>query len=109
MAPASSRAASNPTGRAPSPPDWRDDTIARRPSEAAQRGRERYVAFFGRIFGSTDEVVAVCLHERLTPRWRGPQAMPDEAGDESEAMGYVCHACGAEFLSYRVRDGRLIG
>ena len=67
------------------------------------------MAFFARIFGSTDRKVAVCVHERLTPRWRGPQAMPDEAGDQSEAMGYVCNACPAEFLPYRVRNGRLIG
>ena len=67
------------------------------------------MAFFARIFGSTDQQIAGCRHERLTPRWRGPQAMPDEAGDESEPMGYVCHACPAEFLPYLVRGGRLIG
>lgn len=67
------------------------------------------MGFFARIFGSTDQQVPICLHERLMPRWRGPQVMPDEAGDESEAMGYICQACGAEFLPYRVRGGRLIG
>ncbi len=67
------------------------------------------MAFFGRIFGSSAAPVEACAHERLTPRWRGPQAMPDEAGDESEAMGYVCNACGAEFPPYRVRDRRLTG
>jgi hypothetical protein len=45
-----------------------------------------------------------CRHERLTPRWRGPQVM----GDDSKAMGYVCHACQREFLSYQVRGRRLI-
>lgn len=67
------------------------------------------MGLFARIFGSTDRPVAVCRHESLMPRWRGPQAMPDEAGDESETMGYVCHACAAEFLPYLVRGGRLIG
>ncbi len=67
------------------------------------------MGLFARIFGSTDQQVVVCLHERLMPRWRGPQAMPDEAGNQAEAMGYVCHACAAEFLPYRVRGGRLIG
>jgi hypothetical protein len=33
------------------------------------------------------------------PRWRGPQAM----GDEARAMGYVCHRCHTEFTPLAAR------
>jgi hypothetical protein len=61
-----------------------------------------------RLFGqSTDrgepDAVEVCRHETLTPRWRGPEVMDDE----SQAMGYVCHACDREFPPYQVRDRQL--
>lgn len=46
---------------------------------------------------------ASCAHETLTPRWRGPEVMDDD----SQAMGYICHACGAEFPPYLVRDRQL--
>ncbi len=64
------------------------------------------MGLFARIFGSTDQQVAVCLHERLMPRWRGPQAMPDKAGDQAEAMGYVCHRCHAELTPFAARELR---
>ncbi len=47
--------------------------------------------------------VEVCRHASLTPRWRGPEVMDDD----SQAMGYICHACGAEFPPYLVRDRQL--
>ena len=61
-----------------------------------------------RLFGqSTDtgepDAVEACRHETLTPRWRGPEVMDDE----SQPMGYVCHACDSEFPPYQVRDRRL--
>jgi len=40
-----------------------------------------------------------CAHETLMPRWRGPQAM----GDEARAMGYVCHRCHTEFTPLAAR------
>lgn len=40
----------------------------------------------------------------LMPRWRGPEVMDDDAN----AMGYVCHPCGREFLPVLVRDRKLI-
>ncbi len=45
-----------------------------------------------------------CVNRKLMPRWRGPQVMEDDR----LAMGYVCHACGREFLPGDVRDRRLI-
>ena len=54
--------------------------------------------------GSPRRATPECPHARLVPRWRGPEVMDDP----SRAMGYVCHACRREFLSYRVRDGKLI-
>ena len=45
-----------------------------------------------------------CPHERLTPRWRGPEVMDDD----SKAMGWVCHRCHAEFLPNQVRDRRVV-
>jgi len=59
-----------------------------------------------RLFGRGEEpnVVEPCQHERLTPRWRGPEVMDDE----SQAMGYVCNACDAEFPPYLVRDRKLL-
>jgi hypothetical protein len=50
-----------------------------------------------------EPAVEQCAHEQLMPRWRGPEVMDDE----SRAMGYVCHACQAEFLPYQVRGRRL--
>ena len=47
---------------------------------------------------------ASCAHVTLTPRWRGPEAMDDDA----KAMGFVCHRCHAEFLPYQVRNRRLL-
>ena len=46
---------------------------------------------------------ASCAHETLTPRWRGPEVMDDDA----KAMGFVCHRCHSEFLPYQVRNRRL--
>jgi hypothetical protein len=43
-----------------------------------------------------------CAHEMLMPRWRGPQAM----GDEARAMGYVCHRCHAELTPFAARELR---
>ena len=63
-----------------------------------------------RLFGRSDHAgeepddLKECRHETLTPRWRGPEVMEDE----SQAMGYVCHACDAEFPTYLVRDRRLL-
>ena len=45
---------------------------------------------------------ADCPCDDLTPRWRGPEAM----GDDSRAMGFVCHRCHAEYLPYQVRGRR---
>ena len=45
-----------------------------------------------------------CPHAKLSPRWRNPAVM----GDDARAMGFVCHRCHAEFLPYEVRDRRLI-
>ena len=44
-----------------------------------------------------------CVGHTLMPRWRGPQAM----GDDARAMGFVCHACGREYLPTEVRGRRL--
>ena len=58
------------------------------------------------LFGRNEEpsAVEVCRHESpLTPRWRGPEVMDDDR----QAMGYICHACGAEFPPYLVRDRQL--
>ena len=43
-----------------------------------------------------------CAHETLVPRWRGPEAMEDDA----LAMGFVCHRCDREFLPSAVADRR---
>jgi len=45
-----------------------------------------------------------CVGHDLMPRWRAPQDM----GDDSRAMGFVCHQCGREFLPANVRGRRLI-
>lgn len=45
-----------------------------------------------------------CRGRELMPRWRGPQVMEDD----SQAMGFVCHACGREFLPADVQGRRLI-
>lgn len=45
-----------------------------------------------------------CVDRKLMPRWRGPQVMEDDR----LAMGYVCHACGREFLPSDVQDRRLV-
>ena len=45
-----------------------------------------------------------CLHHRLMPRWRGPDVMDDD----SKAMGFVCHACGREYLPTEVANRHLI-
>jgi predicted nucleic acid-binding Zn-ribbon protein len=45
-----------------------------------------------------------CVNRTLMPRWRGPEVMEDE----SQAMGYVCHACGREFLPVSVQNRRLV-
>ena len=47
---------------------------------------------------------ASCAHETLTPRWRGPEEMEDDA----KAMGFICQRCHSEFLPYQVRNRRLI-
>lgn len=44
-----------------------------------------------------------CIGHALMPRWRGPQAM----GDDALAMGFVCHACGREYLPTEVGGRRL--
>jgi hypothetical protein len=41
----------------------------------------------------------------LMPRWRGP----DEMVDDAQAMGFVCHRCGREYLPYQVANRRLKG
>lgn len=67
-------------------------------------------SIFGRAkmtYRGTAESPAIsdcCVNRRLMPRWRGPQAM----GDDSLAMGFVCHRCGREFLPGDVKDRRLI-
>jgi hypothetical protein len=45
-----------------------------------------------------------CLDHTLQPRWRGPQVMEDDA----LAMGFVCHACGREYLPAEVAGRKLI-
>lgn len=45
-----------------------------------------------------------CLGHTLMPRWRGPQAM----GDDAKAMGYVCHTCGREYVPAEVAERHLI-
>ena len=45
-----------------------------------------------------------CMTRTLMPRWRGPEVM----GDDTKAMGFVCHACGREFLPVEVEGRRLI-
>ena len=45
-----------------------------------------------------------CLEHKLMPRWRGPEVMKDD----SQAMGFVCHICGREYLPVEVKDRRLI-
>ncbi|MEI6136700.1 MAG: hypothetical protein WCQ48_04715 [Chloroflexota bacterium] len=47
---------------------------------------------------------AECLHHKLQPRWRGPQVIDDD----KKAMGYVCHACGREYLTVEVEERHLI-
>ena len=49
-------------------------------------------------------VDACCVNRTLMPRWRGPEVM----GDDNQAMGFVCHACGREFLPADVENRRLI-
>ena len=48
--------------------------------------------------------VQACIGHTLMPRWRGPQVMEDDA----LAMGFVCHACGREYLPTEVAHRRLI-
>ena len=43
-----------------------------------------------------------CACDALTPRWRGPEAMDDDA----RAMGFVCHRCDREFLPSAVAGRR---
>ena len=46
-----------------------------------------------------------CLCDgELTPRWRGPEVM----GDDSNAMGFVCHRCGRDYLPNLVSGRKLI-
>ncbi len=45
-----------------------------------------------------------CLDHRLMPRWRGPEVMEHDR----QAMGYVCHACGREYLTVEVENRHLI-
>ena len=45
-----------------------------------------------------------CIGHTLMPRWRGPQVM----ADDSQAMGFVCHRCGREYLPIEVAHRRLI-
>lgn len=45
-----------------------------------------------------------CVTHPLMPRWRGPQVMEDD----SQAMGFVCHECGREYLPDDVQNRRLI-
>lgn len=45
-----------------------------------------------------------CMNRTLMPRWRGPQVMEDDR----YAMGFVCHACGREFLPSSVQNRRLV-
>jgi len=45
-----------------------------------------------------------CRNRDLMPRWRGPEVMEDDR----EAMGFVCHQCGREFLPADVQGRRLI-
>ena len=49
-------------------------------------------------------VEACCVGRTLMPRWRGPEVMDDD----SKAMGFVCHACGREFLPGEVEGRRLL-
>ena len=46
---------------------------------------------------------SACPHDTLWKRWRDHRAL-----EASEPIGYVCHRCHAEFLPYRVRDGKLV-
>jgi len=72
------------------------------------------MANLGSIFGrakmtyrgapETPPIIECCVNRKLMPRWRGPQVMEDD----SLAMGFVCHACGREFLPNDVRNRRLI-
>jgi hypothetical protein len=63
---------------------------------------------FGRprmTYGPVPEQPDGCCYGRtLMPRWRGPEVM----GDDTKAMGFVCHACGREYLPYQVRERKLL-
>ena len=54
---------------------------------------------------NSDSVRANCTCDgELMPRWRGPEVMDDDAN----AMGYVCHRCGRDYLPPLVRNRKLI-
>jgi len=44
-----------------------------------------------------------CVGKELMPRWRGP----DQMDDDTNALGFVCHACGREFGHDMVRNRKI--
>jgi hypothetical protein len=56
------------------------------------------------IFSGGSGAAPPCAHDRLLPRWRGPQVMDDDR----RAMGFACQSCQREFAPYLVRERRLI-
>lgn len=69
------------------------------------------MSFLARMFGRAKPTYAgvpqrpprACIGHELMPRWRGPQAM----GDDARAMGFVCHLCGREYLPAEVEGRRV--
>ena len=51
---------------------------------------------------ATQRDLCACDGE-LMPRWRGPEVMEDDAN----AMGYVCHQCGRDYLPGLVQNRKL--
>ena len=45
-----------------------------------------------------------CAGHTLMPRW----ARPEHIGDDTRALGYVCHACGREYLPHEVAGRRAV-
>jgi hypothetical protein len=74
---------------------------------------ERTMSRLSKIFGEANLTYRgvsprsneCCYEQDLTPRWRGPDVM----GDDSQAMGFICHRCGREYLPLYVENRRLMG
>ena len=75
------------------------------------REHERSTNLVARVFGRAkptyrgvprERPAEACTDHVLMPRWRGPQVM----GDDARAMGFICHACGREYLPHEVAGRR---